>query len=67
MSENISKIKYLLVDTKIYKVTHIDFCDLSIEASRTDLLIADVPENEIFPIEELREFRIRLINDVASR
>lgn len=45
----------------------IDFKNLTIEAAKTDLLIADVPENEIFPIEELIDFRIRLINDVASR
>lgn len=32
------------------------------EASKTDLSIADVPENELFPAEELGEFRVRLIN-----
>ena len=51
-----------MVDTKIYKVTDIDFCNLTIEASETDLSIADVPGSEVFPIEELSEFRIRLIN-----
>lgn len=44
---NDTKIKYLSVaDTKIYKVTDIDFCDMTIEASETDLAIADVPEDE---------------------
>ena len=42
-----------MVDTKIYKVTDIDFCDMTIEASETDLSIADVPEDEVFLIEEL--------------
>lgn len=51
-----------MVDTKIYKVTDIDFCNLTIEASETDLSIADVPGSEVFPIEELSEFRVRLIN-----
>lgn len=51
-----------MADSKIYKVTNIDFCNLTIEASKTNLSIADVPENEVFPIEELGEFRIRLIN-----
>ena len=63
MNENISKIKYLSVADKIYKVTDIDFCNLTIEASETDLSIADVPKNEIFPLEDFREFRIRLCND----
>lgn len=63
MSENISKIKYLSVaNTKLYKVNIIDFCNLTIEATETDLSIADVPENEVFPVEEFGEFRIRLIN-----
>ena len=61
---NDTKIKYLSVaDTKIYKVTDIDFCNLTIEASETDLSITDVPENEVFPVEELiSEFRVRLCN-----
>ena len=63
LDKNILKIKYLLVaDSKIYKVTDIDFHNLTIEATRTDLSIADVPEDEIFPIEDFRKFRIRLIN-----
>ena len=33
-----------------------------IEATKTDLLVSDVPENEVFPIEEFAEFRVRLIN-----
>ena len=53
---------------KIYKVIEIDFRNLTIKAVETDLSIADVPENEVFPIEELGEFRIRLCNssDVGS-
>lgn len=47
---------------KIYKVTDIDFCNLTIEAIETDLSIADIPENELFPIEEFGEFRIRMCN-----
>lgn len=63
LDKNILKIKYLLVaDSKIYKVTDIDFHNLTIEATRTDLSITDILESEIFPIEDFREFRIRLIN-----
>lgn len=36
------------------------------EASETDLSIADVPENEVFSIGEMRELRIRLCNDMGS-
>lgn len=35
---------------------------MTIEANQMNLSIADVPENEVFPVEELGEFRIRMIN-----
>ena len=61
---NDTKIKYLSAPgQKFYKVTDIDFHNLIIEATETDLSIADVPESEVFPIEEFGEFRIRLCND----
>ena len=61
---NDTKIKYISVaHTKIYKVTDIDFCNLTIEAAETHLSIADIPENEVFPAEEFGEFRVRLCND----
>jgi hypothetical protein len=64
LRENISKIQYLsAAGTKIYKVTNIDFINLTIEATETGLINADIPENELFPIEELGEFRVRLCND----
>ena len=64
MSKNISRIQYLSVaDTKIYKVKEIDFYNLAIEANKTDFSIADVPENEVFPVEEFGEFRVRLCNE----
>ena len=60
---NNTKIQYISVaDTKIYKVTDIDFCDMTIEASETDLSIEDIPESGLFSIEELKEFKIRLCN-----
>lgn len=33
------------------------------EATRTNLSIADVTESEVFPVKELGEFWIRLINE----
>lgn len=59
---NNTKIQYLSVADKIYNVKAIDFHNLTIEATRTDLSIADIPGNEVFPIEEFGEFWIRLIN-----
>lgn len=64
---NNTKIQYLsAANSKIYKVKNIDFKNLTIEATQTDLPIADVPENEVFPVEEFGEFRVRLIGDCDS-
>ena len=47
---------------KLYEVTEIDFSELTLEASEIDLLVSDVPAEEIFRVEELQEFGIRLKN-----
>ena len=62
-TNNNTKIQYLSVADKIYKVKNIDFHNLIIEATKTDLLVSDVPENELFPVEDFREFRVRLVNE----
>ena len=60
---NDTRIKYLLVASgKLYKVIDIDFWELKIEATETDLDISDVPEEEVFGIEDFKDFRIRLNN-----
>lgn len=60
---NDTKIKYLsVVDTKIYKVTDIDFGDLTIEANETDLSIEDVLKTELWDISEFKDFRVTLKN-----
>ena len=62
-TSNDTKIKYLSVaDTKIYKVTNIDFCNLTIEAKQTDLNIDDVDESELWDISYFEDFRVRLVN-----
>lgn len=57
-----TKIKFILVTDKIYKVTRIDFNNLIIEASETDLVAADVPADEAFDLANFKEFRVRLRN-----
>ena len=47
---------------KLYQVTHIDFSDLIIEAKECDLGVGDVPEEEVFCLEDFGEFRISLNN-----
>lgn len=58
----ITKIRYLLVAVRIYKVTDINFSNLTLEASETDLLTSDVPAEELFDVMEFKEFRVRLRN-----
>ena len=57
-----TKIKFILVTDKIYKVTRTDFNNLIIEASETDLVAADIPADELFNLEDFKEFRVRLRN-----
>lgn len=62
MEENISKVQYLLVSEKIYKVTSIDWQRLTLEAEEAGLRVDDVPEDEVWDILDLEEFEIRLVN-----
>ena len=57
-----TKIKYLLVADRVYKVTNTDFNNLIIEASETDLSVTDVPADELFLLTDFKEFRVRLRN-----
>ncbi len=59
---NDTKIKYLSVANKIYKVTNINWLHSYIEAKETDLSIGDVPESELWDITEFEDFRIKLVN-----
>lgn len=47
---------------KLYQVTHIDFSELTIEARECDLDVSDVPEGEVFRLEDFEEFRVTVRN-----
>lgn len=59
---NDTRIKYLLVAGKLYKVVNIDFSDLILDAIEMDLDVSDVLEEEIFWLEDFREFKVTLRN-----
>ena len=60
---NDTKIKYLSVaDSKIYKVTDIDFGNLTIKANETDLSIEDVLKTELWDVSEFKDYRVTLKN-----
>lgn len=60
---NNTKIKYLNVEGKVYEVTRISFFYMEIEASETDLTIDDVPEDEVWDLEEFKNYRVKLVNN----
>lgn len=60
---NDTKIKYLSVADKIYKVTSINCLHFALEAKATDLSADDVEESELWDISDLGEFCVRLVND----
>lgn len=60
---NDTRIKYLLVVDKIYEVVNIDFSDLILEAREFDLDVCDVPESEVFCLEDFGEFKVTLRNE----
>ena len=61
---NNTKIKYIKINNsdRLYRVEKISFYDFSIKALETDLKLCDVPEEEVFDISDLKEFRVTLKN-----
>lgn len=61
-TKNITRIKYISIGGKIYKVTDISVAELHIEAAETELSTDEIPENELWDIEELGQYQIKLLN-----
>ena len=64
MAENITDISYLMILDKIYTVTNISFADMTITAEDEGINKNDIPECEIFGIEDVEEFSIKLVNRI---
>lgn len=47
---------------KLYKVTDIDFSNLTLSASECDMQISDVPDGKLFKVEDFKEFHVKLHN-----
>ena len=62
MSNN-TKIKYLKVHDKIYEIIDISFFYFHIEATETDMMVSDVPADEIWDIGFFENYKIKLINN----
>lgn len=60
ITDNITQIKYIKGVDKLYQVTDISFADMTIRAVETTTA-ALVPQNEVFGLDDLREFKIRLV------
>ena len=60
---NNTKIKYLKVHDKIYEIIDISFFYFHIEASETNIMVGDVPADEVWDIEEFKNYKIKLINN----
>ena len=56
---NDTKIKYLTVDEKVYEVASIDLNNETLLAIETDSNVSDVPESELWDLDDLRGFRIK--------
>ncbi len=62
MGNNGTKIKYLQVQDKIYRVTGLHLFYLSIDAEETDLSASEVPPEELFDFSDFKDYRIHLVN-----
>lgn len=63
MVKNTSKIKYVIINNKLYLVKAISFYHMTMTLVPCDTPIDDVPKDEVFPVEECRrDFKITIEN-----
>lgn len=60
---NNTKIQYLKIQDKTYEIVDISFFYMTLEAVETDMVVGDVPADEVWDIEEFKTFKIKLINN----
>lgn len=48
---------------KLYQIIKLSFFYMSIEAVETDMVVGDVPADEVWDIEEFKNYKIKLINN----
>lgn len=56
-----------MVVDKIYEVTSINWLHFALEARETDLNVGDVPDSEVFPLEDFSDFKVRLVNGGVAK
>ena len=57
-----SKIKYINLSNKIYRVTHISFFTMELVAEEITLTAATVPEDEVFDVMDYPGLKVTLID-----
>lgn len=60
---NDTKIKYLHVCDKLYQITDISFFNFTIRAVESLSSAASIPEDEVWDIEEFKNYKITLVNN----
>lgn len=63
---NNTKVKYIKVQDKLYKVTNISFFHMTVDTIETDLTVNDVSEDEIFDYEIFKDYKIKLVNESSG-
>ncbi len=50
------------VENQIYEIKKVSFFYMEIEAEQTNLTVDDVPEDEMWDLEEFKRYKVKLIN-----